>query len=122
MGLGNSRQKFLHLPERHTDFIFAIIGEELGFIGAFLVLSLFFLFVWRGFRIAVLAPNKFGSLLAVGLTSIIAVQSVINIGVVTGSLPVTGITLPFISYGGSSLVFSLIGVGILLNISKFIKK
>ncbi|SMB96430.1 cell division-specific peptidoglycan biosynthesis regulator FtsW [Desulfonispora thiosulfatigenes DSM 11270] len=122
MGLGNSRQKFLYLPERHTDFIFAIIGEELGFIGAFLVLSLFFLFIWRGFRIAILAPDRFGSLLAVGLTSIIAVQSVINMGVVTGSLPVTGITLPFVSYGGSSLLFSLIGVGMLLNISKFSRK
>lgn len=122
MGLGNSRQKFLYLPERHTDFIFAIIGEELGFIGAFLVLSLFFLFIWRGFRIALHAPDTFGSLIAVGLTSIIAVQSVINMGVVTGSLPVTGITLPFVSYGGSSLLFSLIGVGILLNISKFSTK
>jgi cell division protein FtsW len=122
VGLGNSRQKFLWLPERHTDFIFAIIGEELGFIGAFLVILLFFLFIWRGFRIALYAPDRFSSLLAVGLTSIIAVQSVINLGVVTGSLPVTGITLPFVSYGGSSLTFSLIGVGILLNISKFCSK
>lgn len=122
MGLGNSRQKFLYLPERHTDFIFAIIGEELGFIGLFLVIALFFLFVWRGYRIAILAPDRFGSLLAVGITSIIAVQSVINMGVVTGSLPVTGITLPFVSYGGSSLVFSLLGVGILLNISRFSRK
>jgi cell division protein FtsW len=122
VGLGNSRQKFLYLPERHTDFIFAIISEELGFIGAFLVLSLFFLFIWRGFRIALHAPDTFGAMLAVGLTSIIAVQSVINMGVVTGSLPVTGITLPFVSYGGSSLLFSLIGVGILLNISKFSMK
>lgn len=122
IGLGNSRQKFLYLPERHTDFIFAIIGEELGFIGAVLVILLFFLFIWRGFRIALYAPDRFSSLLAVGLTSIIAVQSVINLGVVTGSLPVTGITLPFVSYGGSSLTFSLIGVGILLNISKYCQK
>ncbi|NLT96123.1 MAG: putative lipid II flippase FtsW [Clostridia bacterium] len=122
VGLGNSRQKFLWLPERHTDFIFAIIGEELGFIGVVLVILLFFLFIWRGFRIALCAPDRFGCLLAVGLTSIIAVQSVINMGVVTGSLPVTGITLPFVSYGGSSLLFSLIGVGILLNISKYAQK
>jgi len=122
VGLGNSRQKFLYLPERHTDFIFAIIGEELGFIGVILVILLFFLFMWRGFRIAMYAPDRFGSLLAVGLTSIVAVQSVINLGVVTGSLPVTGITLPFVSYGGSSLVFSLICVGILLNISKYVQK
>ncbi|MDN5322150.1 MAG: cell division protein FtsW [Clostridia bacterium] len=122
IGLGNSRQKFLYLPERHTDFIFAIIGEELGFIGVFLVILLFFLFIWRGYRIALYAPDRFASLLAVGLTSIIAVQSVINIGVVTGSLPVTGITLPFVSYGGSSLTFSLIGVGILLNISRYCHK
>ncbi|MFZ7104951.1 MAG: stage V sporulation protein E [Peptococcaceae bacterium] len=122
IGLGNSRQKFLYLPERHTDFIFAIIGEELGFIGVFLIILLFFLFIWRGYRIALYAPDRFASLLAVGLTSIIAVQSVINMGVVTGSLPVTGITLPFVSYGGSSLTFSLIGVGILLNISRYCQK
>jgi len=122
IGLGNSRQKFLYLPERHTDFIFAIIGEELGFIGVVLVILLFFLFIWRGYRVALYAPDRFSSLLAVGLTSIIAVQSVINLGVVTGSLPVTGITLPFVSYGGSSLTFSLIGVGILLNISKYAQK
>jgi len=122
IGLGNSRQKFLYLPERHTDFIFAIIGEELGFIGVFLVILLLFLFIWRGFRVAFYAPDRFGALLAVGLTSIVAVQSVINMGVVTGSLPVTGITLPFVSYGGSSLVFSLIGVGILLNISRYCQK
>lgn len=122
VGLGNSRQKFLWLPERHTDFIFAIIGEELGFLGVFLVILLFFLFIWRGFRIAMYAPDRFGSFLAVGLTSIIAVQSVINMGVVTGSLPVTGITLPFVSYGGSSLLFSLISVGILLNISRYVQK
>lgn len=122
IGLGNSRQKFLYLPERHTDFIFAIIGEELGFIGIFLVILLFFLFIWRGYRIALYAPDRFGSMLAVGLTSIIAVQSVINMGVVTGALPVTGITLPFVSYGGSSLTISLIGVGILLNISRYAQK
>lgn len=119
LGLGASRQKFFYLPERHTDFIFAIIGEELGFLGALLVLLLFFGFLWRGYKIAITAPDSFGSLVAVGITSLIAFQALINLGVVTGSLPVTGITLPFISYGGSSLLFTLIGVGVLLNVSRY---
>ncbi len=119
LGLGCSRQKLFWLPARHTDFIYAIIGEELGFIGAFLVLVLFFLFLWRGYKIAISSPDNFAGLLSVGITTMIAFQAVINLGVVTGSLPVTGITLPFISYGGSSLIFSLIGVGILLNISRY---
>lgn len=119
MGLGRSRQKFFYLPEQHTDFIFAILGEELGFLGAFLVICLFLLFAWRGFRIAINAPDTFGSLLATGLTTMIVFQAAINIGVVSGALPVTGITLPFISYGGSSLLFTLIGVGFLLNISRY---
>lgn len=119
MGLGQSRQKFFYLPERHTDFIYAILGEELGFIGAALVLLLFFVLLWRGFKIALTIHDSFGSLLAVGITCMIIVQMIINIGVVTGSLPVTGITLPFVSYGGSSLVFIMAGVGILLNISRY---
>lgn len=119
MGLGRSRQKFFYLPEQHTDFIFAILGEELGFLGAFLVISLFLLFAWRGFRIALNAPDTFGSLLATGLTTMIVFQAAINIAVVSGALPVTGITLPFISYGGSSLLFTLIAVGFLLNISRY---
>jgi cell division protein FtsW len=119
MGLGRSRQKFFYLPEQHTDFIFAILGEELGFLGAFLVICLFLLFAWRGFRIAINAPDTFGSLLATGITTMIVFQAAINIGVVSGALPVTGITLPFISYGGSSLLFTLIGVGFLLNISRY---
>lgn len=119
MGLGRSRQKFFYLPEQHTDFIFAILGEELGFIGVFVVLALFLLFAWRGFRIAINAPDSFGSLLATGLTTMIVFQAAINIGVVSGALPVTGITLPFISYGGSSLLFTMIGVGLLLNISRY---
>lgn len=119
LGLGNGKQKLLYIPERHTDFIYAIIGEELGFIGASIVLILFFLLVWRGFKAAVSAPDNFGSLLGVGLTVMIALQSIINIGVVTGSLPVTGITLPLLSYGGSSLLFTLTGIGILLNVSRF---
>ncbi|SJZ35532.1 stage V sporulation protein E [Selenihalanaerobacter shriftii] len=119
VGIGQSRQKFFYLPEPGTDFIFAIIGEELGFIGAMVVVFLFFLFAWRGLKIAIEAPDLFGSLLAVGITTMITIQAIINIGVVTGSMPVTGITLPFISYGGSSLVIMLSGVGILLNISRY---
>lgn len=118
LGLGNSRQKFSYLPEHHTDFIFPILCEELGFIGGALVLLLFFLVAWRGLRIALNAPDLYGSLLAIGLTSTIAFQALLNIGVVTGVLPVTGITLPFISYGGSSLIISLASVGVLLNISR----
>lgn len=118
LGLGNSRQKFMYLPEPQTDFIFSIIGEELGFLGGLSLLLLFGLLVWRGVRIAIYAPDEFGSLLGVGITGMIAVQVLINIGVVTGSMPATGITLPFISYGGSSLTLILSGVGILLNISK----
>ncbi|MDK2926349.1 MAG: cell division protein FtsW [Bacillota bacterium] len=117
VGLGQSHQKFLYLPERHTDFIFAILGEELGLLGTLLVLALFFLLAWRGCRAAMLAPDRFGTLLAIGIVSMVALQALVNIGVVTGSLPITGIPLPFISYGGSSLVFSLAGIGILLNIS-----
>lgn len=119
MGLGRSRQKFFYLPEQHTDFIFAILGEELGFIGAFVVLTLFLLFAWRGYKIAINAPDNFGSLLAAGVTTMIVFQAALNIGVVSGALPVTGITLPFISYGGSSLLFSMIGVGLLLNVSRY---
>ncbi len=122
LGLGQSRQKFLYLPEQHTDFIFAIIGEELGFLGASLVIFLFLLFIWRGLKIAITSPDPFASLLAAGITAWVGVQVVINIGVVTGSLPVTGITLPFISFGGTSLIFLLAGVGILLNISRFTEK
>jgi len=118
MGLGQSRQKFFYLPQRHTDFIYAILGEELGFIGAALVLLLFFVLLWRGFRVALTIQDGFGSLLAAGITSMITLQMLINVGVVTASIPVTGITLPFVSYGGSSLVFIMAGIGILLNISR----
>lgn len=117
LGLGQSRQKFLYLPENHTDFIFAMIGEELGFVGASLVVLLFFLLIWRGFKTAIQAPNTFLGLLAIGLTSLIGIQAMINMGVVTGVLPVTGITLPFLSYGGTSLLFTMIAAGLLLNIS-----
>jgi cell division protein FtsW len=119
VGLGRSRQKMFYLPEQHTDFIFSILGEELGYLGVIVVLALLFLFVWRGLRTAITSPDAFGSMLAVGITCMIGLQAMINIGVVSGSLPVTGITFPFLSYGGSSLLFTLTGVGILLNISKF---
>jgi cell division protein FtsW len=118
VGLGRSRQKLYYLPEPHNDFIFAVIGEELGFVGAVVVLLLFFVLIWRGLKIALTAPDTFGSLLAAGITGMIAIQALVNIAVVTGSLPVTGINLPLISAGGSSVVFTLMGVGILLNISR----
>lgn len=119
VGLGRSRQKFFYLPERHTDMIFAVLGEELGFIGAVLVLLLFFAFAWRGFRIAVQAPDRFTSLLAAGVTSLISLQAAMNIAVVTASIPSTGIPLPFLSYGGTSLLITLSGVGILLGVSRY---
>lgn len=117
-GLGQSRQKYFYLPEQHTDFIFGIVGEELGFLGATLVVVLFFLLCWRGLRAALRAPDFFGTTLATGLTALIGVQAFLNMGVVTGLLPVTGITLPFLSYGSSSLVVTLAAVGVLLNISR----
>jgi cell division protein FtsW len=120
-GFGHSRQKYQYLPEPQTDFIFAIVAEELGFIGASLVLLLFCLLLWRGIRIALGAPDLFGSLLAVGIIGMVAVQVMINIGVVTGMMPVTGITLPLLSYGGSSLTLTLVSIGVLLNISRYTK-
>ena len=121
LGLGMSRQKYNYLPEPQTDFIFSIIAEELGFIGGATVLLLFLMLVWRGMRIAITAPDTFGSLLAVGIVGMIAVQVLINIAVVTGMMPVTGITLPLISAGGSSLTLMLTAIGILLNISRYSK-
>jgi cell division protein FtsW len=121
LGLGQSRQKFFYLPEPQTDFIFAILAEELGFIGGSLVLLLFSLLLWRGVRIALGAPDLYGSFLAIGIISMVAIQVMINIGVVTGLMPVTGITLPFLSYGGSSLTLMLMAIGVLLNISKHAK-
>jgi cell division protein FtsW len=118
VGLGRSTQKFNFLPERHTDFIFSIIGEELGFIGASLVIGLTFLYVMRGFKIAREAPDMFGFLLASGISFMFGIQVFINVGVATHLLPTTGVTLPFISYGGSSLLLTFITTGILLNISK----
>jgi len=119
LGLGQSRQKFSYLPEPQTDFIFSIVSEELGFIGGCFVLGLFLILVWRGIRTAISAPDKFGSLLAAGIVGMIAIQVIINIGVVIGLMPVTGITLPLISSGGSSLTLMLTAIGILLNISRY---
>lgn len=120
VGLGNSRQTMGFLPEPQNDFIFAVICEELGFLGASFVLFLFAILVWRGFDIAMKINDTFGSFLAMGLTSMIAVQVIINVGVVTSSMPTTGITLPLISYGGTSLVIILASIGIILNISRYI--
>ncbi|MDE5413060.1 stage V sporulation protein E [Alkalihalobacterium chitinilyticum] len=119
LGLGESRQKYFYLPEPQTDFIFAILTEELGFIGGAIVIFLFGILLWRGIRVALGAPDLFGSFLAVGIISMVAIQVMINIGVVTGLMPVTGITLPFLSYGGSSLTLMLVAIGVLLNISRF---
>jgi len=118
VGLMDGRQKLFYLPEPHTDFIFAVVGEELGFLGAVGILALFGLIVWRGLRAAVGAPDAFGRFLAVGLTVTIVGQALVNISVVLGLLPTKGIPLPFLSYGGSSLVVSLLALGILLNVSQ----
>lgn len=123
VGLGESKQKLFWLPFRHTDFIFAVIGEELGLLGCIALIGLFMAFIYRGFLIADRCENYFGKLVASGITFAIGVQAFVNIGVATGVLPATGVTLPLISYGGSSLVVTLLMLGILLNISrKRIKK
>ena len=118
LGLGQSRQKYLYLPEPQNDFVFAIVVEELGLIGAVIVLILFALLIWRGFVIAMKARDRFGTLLAAGLTAQIGIQVVLNIFVITDWLPNTGISLPFFSYGGSSLIMILIQMGIILSISR----
>ena len=118
VGLGESKQKFLYIPEPHNDFIFSILGEELGFIGCAVVLILFAIFIWRGVLIAMKAPDMFGSLIAIGITALVAIQVIINVAVVTSSMPATGMPLPFFSYGGTALFINLCAMGILLNISK----
>jgi len=118
VGLGAGRAKWMFLPNAHTDFIFAIIGEELGLVGCLLVLGLFAAFGLVGFRVARRAPDPFGTLLAAGVTAWIVGQAVINLGAVVGMLPVSGITLPFLSAGGSSLVITMMGAGILANVAR----
>jgi len=118
LGLGNSRQKYLFLPYMESDCIFAIIVEELGFFGGILLLTAFGILIWRGVRIALRAPNMFGTMLATGITALIAIQVFINIAVVTGLVPPTGVVLPFISAGRTSLIIFMASVGVLLNISK----
>ncbi len=118
LGLGNSRQKYSYLPEATTDSIFAIIGEELGFIGAIILLAAFAFVFLRGFRIALKAGDKFGKLLAAGIVSWLALQTIVNLGSMVAIIPLTGVPLPFVSYGGSALVTEMVAVGILLNISK----
>jgi cell division protein FtsW len=117
VGLGEGHQKLFYLPEAHTDFIFSVIGEELGLLGVTVVIGLFVFLTWRGFRACFRAADLFGSYLALGVTLLIAVQALLNMGVVMGLLPTKGATLPFVSYGGTSLMINLMAVGILLNIS-----
>ena len=119
LGLGNSRQKFSYVSQPQNDFIYTIICEELGFIGAISVLVLFGLLVWRGFVIAMRAPDRFSQLVAIGITGKVALQVLLNIAVVTNTLPNTGISLPFISYGGSAMLVQLVEMGALLSISRF---
>ena len=118
VGLGAGRQKFGYMPAAHTDAIFAVLGEELGLIGCLVVIGLFVALAYRGFKIALEAPDAFGTVLAAGLTSSLIIQALVNIAVVTATLPYAGVPLPFISYGGSSLVVALVSVGLLLSISR----
>jgi cell division protein FtsW len=117
-GIGGSRQKLFYLPESHTDFIFAIVGEELGFVGALSMVALFAVVIWRGLRIGLRAADPFGSYLALGITVLLATQTLVNLGVVTGLLPTKGLPLPFISFGGSALLMTMVATGVLLNISE----
>lgn len=119
VGLGESRAKFFYLPEQYTDFIFSILGEELGVVGTIGVVVLFIVFAYRAIRIAVAAPDRFGFFLASGCTAMIVIQAFVNIGVVTSSWPVTGVPLPFISFGGSSLIVSLVAVALIINVGRY---
>ena len=121
VGLGESKQKYLYIPEPHNDFIFAVIAEELGFVGCLVVMTLFAIFIWRGLLTAMKVHDSFGSLLAVGITSLVGIQAIINIAVVTSSMPATGMSLPFFSYGGTALLILLCSMGVLLNISRSAK-
>ena len=117
-GLGESKQKYLYIPEPHNDFIFSVLAEELGFVGCVLVILLFAIFIWRGVLIAMKSPDMFGSLIAIGITTMVAIQVILNIAVVTSSVPATGMPLPFFSYGGTALFILLCEMGVLLNISR----
>ncbi len=119
VGLGQSRQKYFYLPEAHTDFIFAVLGEELGLLGCIAVIALFVVFAVRAIQLALKAPDRFGMLLALGCTFTIVIQAFVNVGVVTSSWPVTGVPLPFISFGGTSLIVSLIAVALIANIGRY---
>ncbi len=118
VGLGQSKQKLFYLPAAHTDFVFSIIGEELGLLGTLTIIILFVLFIWQGARIAKRTTNSFGYFLSLGIVIMIGLQAVINVGVSIGALPTKGLPLPFISYGGSALIANLVAVGLLLNISR----
>ena len=118
MGLGASRQKWDYLPNAHSDFIFAIIGEELGLLGALFVLVMFVLLFFAGIRIAMRAPDTFGRLLAAGVTAWIGLQTIVNLGAVTGVLPITGVPLPLVSFGGTALVVTLAGIGVLASVAR----
>lgn len=120
-GLGEGKQKLFYLPEAHTDFILSVVGEELGFIGVLIIIGMFFILVQRAMRIAMAAQDSFGRFLALGIAVLFAVEATVNMGVVTGILPTKGLALPFLSYGGSSLIVSLFAVGVLLNISAGLK-
>jgi cell division protein FtsW len=118
VGLGASRQKWMYVPNAHTDFIFAIIGEEMGLVGTLAVVGVFVLLAYAGIRVARRAADSFGRLVATGVTAWIVGQAIINMGAVTGMLPITGVPLPLVSFGGSALVFTLAGIGILANIAQ----
>ena len=118
VGLGNSMQKEQYLPEPHTDFVFAVIGEEMGLVGTLTVLGLFTAFSYYGLRVGARAGDPYGFLVAIGITAMISIYALLNIGVVVGVLPTTGLPLPFVSYGGSSLLGNMAGVGILLGVAR----
>ncbi len=119
LGLGNSRQKYLYVSEPQNDFVFPILCEELGLVGAVIVILLFALLVWRGYVVAMRAPDRFGALMAVGFTTQVGLQAILNIAVTTNTVPNTGISLPFFSYGGSSLLMLLLQMGVILSISRY---
>jgi cell division protein FtsW len=120
-GLGEGKQKLFYLPEAHTDFIMSVVGEELGLIGVLVIAAMFFLLVQRSIRVALQAEDNFGRFLAFGIATLLGIEAFVNIGVVTGLLPTKGLALPFISYGGSSLIITLFAVGILLNVSSRVR-